>query len=78
MAGLPPAIVKLPPAYSVLPDTASAYTVPWNRELALIPDPGIDQLLPSHRARLLAHAPPAFVKLPPPYSVLPDTASAYT
>ena len=27
VAALPPAVVKLPPAYNVLPDTASAYTV---------------------------------------------------
>src|SRR6266511_2362917 len=59
LAALPPAIVKLPPAYTSLPDTASADT--W----AFIPEPSADQLLPSHLAMLLATLPPAIVNLPP-------------
>ena len=44
LAALPPAVVKSPPAYNVLPDTASALTSPF------IPEPRADQLLPFHCA----------------------------
>ena len=47
-AGLPPAVVNEPAAYSVPPDTASVYT------LLFIPEPTPDQLLPFHCAMLLA------------------------
>ena len=72
LAARPPAIVKSPPAYSVLPLTASAYTGPST------PEPRACQLLPSQVATWLAATPPAVVKLPPAYSVLPLTASAST
>ena len=71
LAALPPADVKSPPAYSVPPDTASAYTGPS------IPAPRADQLLPFHCAMLLA-VPARNVKSPPAYNVPPDTASANT
>ena len=51
-----PAVVKLPPAYRSVPDTANALTV------LFIPDPKGDHVLPSHLAILLAAAPPAVVK----------------
>src|SRR5665213_1759501 len=63
LAAMPPAVEKSPPAYNVLPDTASAYT-PLS-----IPEPTGDQLLPFHRAT----APEMTA-----YNVLPDTASADT
>ena len=44
----------------------------------LIPEPRADQLLPFHCAMSLAALPPAVMKLPPAYKVLPDTASANT
>src|SRR5437899_30044 len=72
VAALPPAVVKMPPAYRSLPDTASADTVPP------IPDPSADQLLPSHLAMLVAALPPAVVNTPPTYTLPPDTASAST
>ena len=43
-----------------------------------IPEPRADQLLPFHCAMLVAAIPPAVVKSPPAYNVLPDTASATT
>src|SRR5437667_6217154 len=48
LAALPPAVVKLPPAYRSLPDTASAYT------LLFIPKPTALQLLPFLLAMSLA------------------------
>src|SRR6266702_3312489 len=72
MAGPPPAVVKLPPAYTSLPDTASADTA------LFIPEPSADQLLPFHLAMELAALPPAVVNSPPAYTLLPDTASADT
>jgi len=44
VAAIPPAVVKPPPAYRSLPDTASANTEPFN------PEPNALQLLPSHLA----------------------------
>src|SRR5213593_4207952 len=72
LAALPPAVVKSPPAYRSLPDTASAYTT------LSIPEPSADQLLPFHLAIRLAALPPAVVNPPPAYRSLPDTASAHT
>ena len=46
LAALPPAVVKSPPAYRLLPDTASAYT----QRSSFIPEPSADQLLPFHLA----------------------------
>jgi hypothetical protein len=40
LAAMPPAVEKSPPAYTVLPDTARAYTEPF------IPEPIGNQLLP--------------------------------
>src|SRR6266568_4692056 len=48
-----------PPAYTLLPDTASAFTPPF------IPEPSADQLLPFHLAMLLASTSPTRVKSPP-------------
>src|SRR5690242_14494658 len=79
VAGFAPDMVKLPPAYSLLPDTASAYTpkeVPGNPPAS--PGPKADQLFPSHLAMLVAGLPPAAVNAPPAYRLLPDAASAYT
>src|SRR5687767_2527332 len=67
---LPPAVVKDPPAYKWLPDTASAYTG------SFIPEPRGFQVVPSHLAIRLAGLPPAVVKWPPAYRSLPETASA--
>ena len=58
-AGLPPAVVKPPPAYRSPPDTASAAT------LLPIPEPKADQLLPFHLAMFVAAMPPAVSKKPP-------------
>src|SRR5438094_1003138 len=74
----PPAILNPPPAYRSLPDTASAYTLAEPKLPPPIPEPSADQLLPSHLAMELATLPPAVVKLPPAYTLLPDTASADT
>src|SRR5205823_9752504 len=57
VAALPPAVVKSPPAYRSLPDTASADTN-W-----FIPEPKADQPMPSHLAMLVAALPPAVVNL---------------
>src|SRR6266511_3477658 len=75
VATLPPAVVKAPPAYRSLPDTASAYTKGLGPP---IPEPSAVQLLPFHLAMLAAALPPAVVKYPPAYKSLPDTASAST
>ena len=50
------AIVKLPPAYRSLPDTASAYTHPFT------PKPSALQLLPFHLATNLTALPPSVDK----------------
>src|SRR5205823_2651062 len=68
----PPANPKLPPAYTSLPKTASAYTEPP------VPKPRFDQLLPFHLAMKYIVLTPTFVKVPPAYRFVPDTASAYT
>src|SRR5258706_14992535 len=44
VAALPPAVVNSPPAYTSLPETASAYTVPFTSEPRLV------QVLPFHLA----------------------------
>ena len=75
LAGLPSAVVNLPPAYKSLPDTVSAYTA---GEEPLIPEPNGVQLLPFHFAMQLAGLPPAVVNLPPAYRSLPDAAYANT
>src|SRR2546422_11312392 len=77
VAARPPAVVNCPPAYTLLPDTASANT---KREEPTPPNPesSADQLLPSHLAIRLAALPPAVVNTPPAYTSLPDTASANT
>src|SRR5207249_4921789 len=77
VAALPPAVVNPPPAYTSLPDTASADTKGPLRP-PLIPEPSADQLLPSHLAMSFAALPPAERKSPPAYTSLPDTASADT
>src|SRR5437762_6411537 len=69
---MPPAFVKLPPAYTSVPDTAKACTV------LSIPDPSTVQFLPSHLAMYLAEMPPAVVKVPPAYRSLLDATSATT
>ena len=74
MAALPPADVKSPPAYNVLPDTASASTGYWY----CIPDPTSDQLVPFHCATEELSLNCSVAKLPPAYNVLPDTTSANT
>ena len=51
LAALPPAVVKSPPAYRSLPDTASADT-----PSPFIPEPSADQLLPFHLAMLVGRA----------------------
>src|SRR6266566_2496025 len=67
----------MPPAYTSLPDTATAST-PGTYKVLPIPEPSADQLLPSHLAMLLAALPPAVVNCPPAYRLLPATASAAT
>src|SRR5205823_7712956 len=71
-AVLPPAFVNFPPAYTLLPDTASASTS------SFMPAPNDDQLVPSHLATLLAALPPALVKKPPAKRSPPATANART
>ena len=44
LALTPPAVVKWPPAYTLLPDTTSPLT------RSFIPEPSADQMLPFHRA----------------------------
>src|SRR6185437_16482214 len=70
-------IVKTPPAYRSVPDTANAST-PGKVGPIPEPEPTGVQLLPSHLAILVIAVMPANVKLPPAYRVVPDTASAYT
>ena len=72
VAKLPPAVVNSPPAYTLLPDAANAYTY------SFIPEPRADQLVPFHCAMRKAWLPPAVSNSPPAYTLLPDTASAYT
>ena len=69
-ADIPPAVVKLPPTYTSVPDISIAYTIP------LVPVPKADQVEPSHLAIFTADIPPAVVKLPPTYTFVPDTAIA--
>src|SRR5688572_2297139 len=60
--------MNAPPAYTSLPDTASARTSPF------IPEPRADQLLPSHLAIRLAATPPAAACRPYLAPCLPITA----
>src|SRR4029079_18383913 len=70
LAALPPAVVKIPPAYKSLPDTANAFTlVPASSPPLVTPEPSADQLLPFHLPTELPAA---------AYTSLPDTASADT
>src|SRR5439155_842745 len=78
MAAQTPAVVNKPPAYTSLPDTASAYTSVPAPKAPPIPEPSADLLLPSHLAMLVAAPPPAVVNPPPAYTSPPDTASART
>src|SRR2546427_11906620 len=71
--GRPPALVKPPPTYTLLPATAIANTV-----TVLTPAPKADQLLPSHLAIRLALPPLASVKRPPTYTSEPLTTIALT
>jgi hypothetical protein len=73
-AALPPAEVKVPPTYTVLPLTAIAFTLPFTPLAA--PLPTVDQLLPFQRAMRFASVPPISVKEPPAYTSLPLTAIA--
>src|SRR6266446_8730040 len=77
LADTPPAMVKLPPAYNLVPDVASDLTSPPPLTGA-VPEPKADQVLPSHWAMLLADTPPAVVKIPPTYRVSRATATAST
>src|SRR6185436_14391002 len=77
VAATPPAVVKLPPAYRSLPDTASAATLVKKFPLPT-PESNALQLVPFHLAMYLAGTPPAVVKLPPAYRSLPNTASVNT
>ncbi len=70
LAGLPPAVVKSPPAYQSEPETASDVTS------LFIPGPNADQALPFHLAMWLAGLPPAVVNPPPAYKSEPEIASA--
>src|SRR5436309_874976 len=76
VAPRPPAVENRPPAYTVVPDTANAYTE--LRSEPPIPEPSADQLVPFHLAMELTVLPPAVVKSPPAYTLVPDTASART
>src|SRR5579859_7452310 len=67
-----PAVLKRPPAYSVVPLTASASTGPF------MPEPSALQAVPSQAAMEAQLQVPAVLKKPPAYSVVPPTASAYT
>ena len=55
----PGRVQKVPPAYTLLPLTASAYTV------LPAPLPNADHVVPSHFAMWFALTPPAVVKSPP-------------
>lgn len=65
LAVMPPALVKLPPTYTLLPLTAMASTLEFN------PLPTVDQLRPFQRARLVMRIPPAAVNTPPIYASPP-------
>src|SRR5712671_6463505 len=69
VATMPPAVVKAPPAYRLLPDTVSAYT-----QLS-IPEPSAVQLVPFHLAMLSWTAP---WEMPPAYRLVPEIANALT
>src|SRR5262249_6497635 len=74
----PPALVKEPPTYRLLPDTASAKTCVKPPLPPDTPAPSADHAFPFHLAMLFAGMPPALVKLPPAYRPLPDTVRART
>ena len=77
LAVTPPAVMKYPPAYRLVPLAASAVTK--GLETAPIPEPKADQALPSHLAMPLATTVPTDVKEPPMYTLPPpSTAMALT
>src|SRR6476661_6071038 len=79
LAPRPPAWVKAPPTYRVLPIQARAYTVAGAPDAEpLMPVPRLLQLLPFQRATLLASTPPALAKRPPTYTSVPAMAMACT
>src|SRR5205807_253994 len=67
---------KAPAAYMSVPSIAIASTV--TPGASSIPLPSVDQVLPSHFAMWFAGAPPALVKWPPAYRLLPSTARECT
>src|SRR5262245_40727028 len=70
----PPMAVKLPPAYTVLPLTHSAYTVP----VFAFGSHGVARPLDASSAAMrLRGCPPMVAKNPPTYNVFPLTASAF-
>src|SRR6059036_3022945 len=71
----PPMLVKNPPAYTVVPLTASAQT-PWlfGSGLQEVASP----VVASSAARLFRDCPPMLLKTPPAYTVVPLTARART
>ena len=73
LAAMPPAVVKSPPAYKLLPDTASAYT----ESRLSIPEPSASNC---SRSIWRCYWPRAACRreIAPAYTLLPDTASAYT
>src|SRR5687768_17820193 len=76
---MPAALVKSPPTYRFVPDTANAYTTAFSAPFRAPSEPRANQLLPSQRATASAAGmPAALLKLPPTYRLVPDTASAVT
>src|ERR1035437_7551837 len=63
LAATPPAVVRAPPTYRLLPETARAATG-WSTP-APRPVPRVDHAVPFHLAMLLAVRPPAVVNWPP-------------
>src|SRR5258707_1382585 len=65
----PPASTTLPNTYPSCPFFADAASYATQQPT---PDPSADQLLPSHLAIQAIGLPPAVVKLPPVYTLLPE------
>src|SRR5437870_9078991 len=77
LAGLPPAVVKSPPTNNSLPLSTRLYTPLPSPSIPLaLPSPNGCHWLPSHLAIRFASIPPAVVKEPPAYRVVPSSASA--
>src|SRR5258705_50903 len=76
LRGVPPADVKMPPAYSAGPEPSSktviAETCPY---VPVNPGPNLDHDEPFQRAMCCAVVPPAPVKYPPTYSAGPEPSS---